>query len=143
MNKENNNFECPFFEFNDITCFFHSEKIQCPAHINHKCNKNIKLTKEDDLIIKETWEKVKEKNKIEIYKTHHQLYYPTVPSLQTKCPINYDWENCSSKEYNLECRTCANYNPLRMLYEEAANGVKICVPREVLLSDCKVQLEKG
>jgi hypothetical protein len=22
------------------------------------------------------------------------------------CPIDYDWNNCSSKEYNLMCKTC-------------------------------------
>ena len=83
------------------------------------------------------------KENVNKYKLNHPLYYPTVPSLQTKCPINYDWDNCSSKEYHLECRTCCNYNPLRMLYEEAANNIKICIPREVLLDDCIVQLEKG
>lgn len=145
MNKENYNFECPFYEYQGITCFLHPEKIQCPAEIHNKCNENIALTEEDYQIIKETWDKVKEKNKveIEIYKIKHPLYYPSVPPLQTQCPIGYNWENCSSKEYNLECRTCADYNPLRMLYEEAANGIKICIPREVLLDDCKIQLEKG
>lgn len=80
---------------------------------------------------------------IEKYKKEYPLYYPTVPLLQTKCPVNYDWENCSSSEYELECRTCCNYNPLRMLYESEKNGTKIIVPRSVLLDDCKVQLEKG
>lgn len=81
--------------------------------------------------------------KIKQYKKEHPLYYPTVPSLQTKCPINYDWSNCSSSEYGMECRTCCNYNPLRMLYEKTSNRVDIVVPEEVLLEDCKVQLEKG
>lgn len=25
------------------------------------------------------------------------------------CPINYDLEKCSSKEYNLSCETCVHY----------------------------------
>lgn len=76
------------------------------------------------------------------YQKDHPLYYPTVPSLQKSCPVGYDWENCSSSEYDLECRTCCHYNPLRMLYEQEANGIKIVVPRGVLLDDCKRQLEK-
>ena len=147
MSKGNYNFECPFYEYKNIDCSerMYYKETHCPEQIRNKCVNDIALTKEDEQIIKETWNKVKEKNKVEIeaYKIKHPLYYPIVPSLQTKCPIDYNWCKCSSKEYDLECRTCANYNPLRMLYEEAANGVKICVPKEVLLSDCKIQLEKG
>lgn len=77
------------------------------------------------------------------YKKHHPLYYPTVPSLQEKCPVNYDWAICSSSEYGEVCRTCCHYNPLRMLYESDKNGIKIVVPKDVFLDDCRVQLEKG
>lgn len=78
------------------------------------------------------------------YQRMHMLnpYCPTVPPLRTSCPINYDLEECSSKEYGYECRTCVNYNPLRMLYEKEKNGVKLGVPIEVVLADAKIQLEK-
>lgn len=66
----------------------------------------------------------------------------TVPTINTKCPINYDLDECSSKEYGYECRTCVNYNPLRMLYEKEKNGVKLGVPIEVVLDDAIVQFEK-
>jgi hypothetical protein len=79
-------------------------------------------------------------NYIEQYKKDHPLY--SVPlQLQTKCPINYDWNNCSSSEYGLECRTCCHYNPLRMMYEHI-QGTQLVVPKDVLLDDCRVQLEK-
>ena len=77
------------------------------------------------------------------YQKYHPVHYPTVPPLKTKCSINYDWTNCSASEYGNVCRTCCFYNPLRMLYEQEANGTKIMVPRAVLLADCKRQLEKG
>ena len=28
----------------------------------------------------------------------------------SKCPINYDYDNCSSKEYGQTCDTCCHYN---------------------------------
>ena len=82
-------------------------------------------------------------NEKEIYEYQkiHKPYYPTVPSLKTNCPINYDWENCSSSEYGYECRTCCNYNPLRMLYETTVNKTKLGVPEEVLYGDCRIQLK--
>lgn len=79
---------------------------------------------------------------IRYYQRTHMVYYPTVPSLSTKCPLNYDLAECSSKEYGYECRTCANYNLLRMLYEKEKNGVKLGVPTEVVLDDARIQLEK-
>lgn len=27
----------------------------------------------------------------------------------SNCPINYDWENCSSKEYGYTCDTCYHW----------------------------------
>ena len=145
MSKGNNNFECPFYEYQYIDCSerMYFKETHCPEQIRNKCVNDIALTKEYEQIIKETFEEAQRRERIRQYKRSHPLYSFYVPSLQTKCPINYDWDNCSSKEYNLKCRTCANYNPLRMLYEEAANGIKICVPIEVLLDDCKIQLEKG
>lgn len=85
---------------------------------------------------------MKEKE-IKDYQTSHPVYYPIIPSLKTKCPVNYDWDKCSSKEYGVSCRTCANYNPLRMLYEkEWSNGIlSLGVPMEVLLVDAKIQLK--
>lgn len=81
-------------------------------------------------------------NEIKQYKQTHILYYPTVPQLKTKCPINYDYNKCSSKEFEMCCRTCKNYNPLRMLYEKEVNKeIKFGVPIEILLSDAKIQLE--
>lgn len=35
-------------------------------------------------------------------------------------------------EDEYECRTCANYNPLRMLYEKEKNDVQLGVPIEVV-----------
>lgn len=63
--------------------------------------------------------------------------------MKTKCPINYDYNKCSSKEFEMCCRTCVNYNPLRMLYENELNkgSLNLGVPIEVLLSDAKIQLE--
>lgn len=84
-----------------------------------------------------------EKDDVKKYKAEHPIYYPTVPSLDTKCPVGYDWFKCSSKEHGMRCRTCANYNPLRMLYEkELKPGIYLGVPLQVLLSDVKIQLEK-
>ena len=48
------------------------------------------------------------KEYIRQYQRDNPVYYPTVPTLKTKCPVNYDWDDCSSKEYNMRCRTCAN-----------------------------------
>ena len=78
------------------------------------------------------------------YQRTHMLnpYCTTVPPLSLKCPLNYNLEECSSKEYGYECRTCVNYNPLRMLYEKEKNGIKLGVPIEVVLDDARVQLEK-
>ena len=79
---------------------------------------------------------------IKKYNMEHPVYYPRTPSLDTKCPVGYDLFKCSSKEYGMRCRTCANYNPLRMLYEkELKPGIKLGVPLQVLLSDAKIQLE--
>lgn len=75
------------------------------------------------------------------YQRTHILYYPKVSSLSINCPIKYDFDECSSKEYGYECRTCVNYNPLRMLYEKEKNGVKLGVPIEVVLADAKIQLD--
>ena len=83
------------------------------------------------------------KQEISEYQKIHKVYYPTAPSLSTTCSINYDWNNCSSKENYLHCRTCCNYNPLRMLYEHIANRVELGVPIDVLLEDCGIQLKKG
>lgn len=77
------------------------------------------------------------------YQRTHMLYpSTTVPTFYTKCPMNYNLDECSSKEYGYECRTCCNYNPLRMLYEKEKNGVKLGVPMEVILDDAIVQFEK-
>lgn len=79
---------------------------------------------------------------IKKYKMEHPVYYPRVPSLSTKCPVGYDWFKCSSKEHEMCCRTCANFNPLRMLYEkELKPGIKFGVPLQVLLTDAKIQLD--
>ena len=81
---------------------------------------------------------------VRYYQRTHMLNpdCPTVPTIKTKCPINYDLDECSSKEYGYECRTCVNYNPLRMLYEKEKNGIKLGVPIEVVLDDAIVQFEK-
>lgn len=71
---------------------------------------------------------------MEKYMEEHPLYYPTVPPLQTKCPVDYRWEECSSNEYGQVCRTCCNYNPLRMLCL-AQTGSMIYVPMEVLFRE--------
>lgn len=67
----------------------------------------------------------------------HPFYSPTVTPLKTKCPVDYRWIECPSNEYGQVCRTCCNYNPLRMLYL-AETGSMIFIPMEVLLNDCKV-----
>ena len=43
----------------------------------------------------------------------------------------------------MRCRTCANYNPLRMLYElhNQKEKIQLSVPMEVILDDAKIQLE--
>lgn len=42
------------------------------------------------------------------------------------------------------CRTCANYNPLRMLYEkELKPRINLRVPLQVFLDDTMIQLEHG
>lgn len=83
------------------------------------------------------------KEDIRQYQRDNPVYYPTVPTLRTKCPVNYDWDDCSSKEYGMRCRTCANYNPLRMLYElhNQKENIQLSVPMEVILDDAKIQLE--
>ena len=83
------------------------------------------------------------KEYIRQYQRDNPVYYPTVPTLKTKCPVNYDCDACSSKEYNMRCRTCANYNPLRMLYElhNQKEKIQLSVPMEVILDDAKIQLE--
>jgi hypothetical protein len=37
-----------------------------------------------------------------------------------KCPVNYDINNCSSKEYGLACKTCFHMD-FRKIYEECWN----------------------
>lgn len=77
------------------------------------------------------------------YQRTHMLYpCRNVPTINTKCPLNYDLAKCSSQEYGYECRTCANYNPLMMLYEKEKNGVKLGVPMDVILDDALVQFDK-
>ena len=79
---------------------------------------------------------------IKKYQMEHPVYYPKTPSLDTKCPVEYNYLNCSSKKYGMSCRTCVNYNPIRMLYEkELKPGITLRVPLQVLLSDAKIQLE--
>ena len=79
---------------------------------------------------------------IKKYKMEHPVYYPTIPSLNTKCPVGYDLFKCSSKEHGMCCRTCANYNPLRILYEkELKPGIWLGVPLQVLLADAKIVLD--
>ena len=146
MGKDNYNFECPFGECYEIVCNLNGIKngqIECPIQLRRKCETDVQPDDDDKILIKKTWNRLRLKSNLERYKKMNPLYYPTVPPLQTKCPINYDWSNCSSSEYEMKCRTCCNYNPLRMLYEKTANRVDIVVPEEVLLEDCKVQLEKG
>lgn len=83
-----------------------------------------------------------EKEDVKKYKMEHPVYYPMIPSINTKCPVGYDWFKCSSKKQGMCCRTCANYNPLRMLYEkELKPGIKLGVPLQVLLDDVKIQLD--
>lgn len=82
------------------------------------------------------------KEDIKKYKMEYPVYYLMTPSLNTKCLIGYDYLKCSSKEQGMCCRTCANYNPLRMLYEkELKPGIKLGVPLQVLLDDAKIQLD--
>lgn len=58
-----------------------------------------------------------------------------------RCPIAYDYGECSSKESGLSCRTCCHYNPIRILYHANINPeMEIGVPMEVLLDDCAFQL---
>lgn len=84
-----------------------------------------------------------EKEDIKKYQMEHPIYYSRTPSLNTKCPVGYDWFKCSSKEHGACCRTCANYNPLRMIYEkELKPGIELGVPLQVLLTDAKIQLDK-
>lgn len=77
------------------------------------------------------------------YQKNNPIYYPTVSTLKTKCPVNYNWDDCSLKEYSMRCRTCKNYNPLRMLYElhNQKENIQLGVPMEVILADAKVQLK--
>ena len=39
------------------------------------------------------------KEDVRQYQRDNPVYYPIVPTLRTKCPVNYDWDNCSSKEF--------------------------------------------
>lgn len=79
---------------------------------------------------------------IKKYQMEHPVYYPRPLSLDTKCPVGYDWFKCSSKEHEMCCRTCANYNPLRMLYEKKLKpGIYLGVPLQVLLDDAKIMLD--
>lgn len=83
-----------------------------------------------------------EKQDVKKYQMEHPVYSPMTPSINTKCPVGYDWFKCSSKEKGMYCRTCANYNPLRMLYEkELKTGIKLGVPLQVLWADAEIQLE--
>jgi len=62
--------------------------------------------------------------------------------LDTKCPVGYDWIKCPYKEHEVYCRTCVNYNPLRMLYEKELNSrIILNIPIQVLLNDAKIQLK--
>ena len=80
---------------------------------------------------------------IKYYQQTNPVYYPTVPQLKTKCPVNYDYGKCSSKEYKMCCRTCVSYNPLRMLYEKEFNqgNLELSIPIEILLADAEIQLK--
>ena len=83
------------------------------------------------------------KEEIRDYQERNPIWYFTKPPLTALCPINYDWDKCSEKEYRMSCRTCINYNPLRMLYEKEfkKGNLKFGVPMEVLLIDVEIQLQ--
>lgn len=82
------------------------------------------------------------KKEIDEYRKINRVYYPTVPSLSERCPVNYNYRLCSSSEYGNVCRTCCHYNPLRMLYEHYKNETLLETPRDVLLLDADIQLNK-
>lgn len=38
--------------------------------------------------------------------------------LQRNCPVNWDFNKCSSSEYVDNCRNCCNYNPLKIIFDD-------------------------
>ena len=84
------------------------------------------------------------KEELKRYKMEHPVFYSTVPPLKTQCPVNYDWDKCSINEFGMQCRTCSNYNPLRILYQKELKGgyLSLGVPIEVILSDAEIQLNQ-
>ena len=63
MGKDNYNFECPFCECYDIVCNLNElkdGKIMCPEQLRIKCQADMVPTKEDILIVNETWNKLRE-----------------------------------------------------------------------------------
>lgn len=74
------------------------------------------------------------------FKRDNPTYYPATPSYaKTVCPVDYCLENCSSFDEGYCCRTCANYNPVRILIDYKNNETG--VPFGVLYEDAQTQLK--
>lgn len=78
-------------------------------------------------------------NYYEIFKLNNP-WYNAIPSYKnTDCPISYKLEECSSFENGYCCRTCTNYNPIRILIKYKNNETGI--PYTVLGGDAEYQLK--
>lgn len=60
---------------------------------------------------------------------------------QRNCPINWDFNKCSSNEHVDNCRSCCNYNPLKILLN---NDIKssLNISRSILYQDL-MKIEKS
>lgn len=73
------------------------------------------------------------------YQKRYPLYHSMIRCLYARCPIHYDYDNCSFKEYGMTCRTCIYYNPVLILCElnDKEKIRTLSIPMAVLLDDCK------
>ena len=121
MSKGNYNFECPFGKCGYITCDFMGIKnednvVQCPTQIFNKCQSDIELTREDDLIIKETLEKVKNKNNEITFGISNDFINKCIEHFGTKGQLDILQEECA--ELIKACSKVKRENALENLIEE-------------------------
>lgn len=82
-------------------------------------------------------------NNIQKFISENPLYYGASPDLtKVNCSVNWDINQCSSKEYGYTCRTCAHYNPFEILKRIVKEDMKCNIPVDVLFMDLREALRK-
>jgi len=75
---------------------------------------------------------------------NNPLYYGESPDLtKVQCSINWNINQCSSKEYGHTCRTCAHYNPFEILKRIVKEDMTCNIPIDVLFVDLEEALRRN